>query len=51
MKKYFFKVRELSGNFVVSQGILGLSITSGNIEITRQGKVRNFLNNPCMVKT
>ena len=27
--KIFFKVRELSGNFVISQGILELSIKSG----------------------
>ena len=45
--KYFFKVREVSGNFVISQGILDLSIksgkSSGNFEITSQGKVRQLL--------
>ena len=28
-EKIFFKVRALSGNFVISQGILELSIRSG----------------------
>ena len=43
-EKYFFKVRNLMivrelGNSVISQGILELSIKSGNFEITSQGKV------------
>ena len=28
-KKYFFKVRELSGNFEISQGILEFKLKSG----------------------
>ena len=33
-KKYFFKVRELSGNFEICQGILEFKQKSGNFEIT-----------------
>ena len=41
-EKYFFKVRKLSGNFVISQGNFELSIKSGNFEIISLGKVREF---------
>ena len=46
----FFKVRTLSGNSVISQGIFELSIKSGksqsgNFEIKSQGILK------CMVKT
>ena len=45
---YFFKVMELSGNCVISQGIFGIKHKvgekSGNFEITSHGKVREFLN-------
>ena len=33
-KKYFFKVRELLGNFEICQGILEFKQKSGNFEIT-----------------
>ena len=40
-KKYFFKVRTLSGNFVI-RNKLKVREKSGNLERKSQGKVREF---------
>ena len=52
-EKYFFKVRELSGNFEICQGILEFKSKSGNYEVTsllmiKASRIKAKAISPCL---